>query len=223
MHIGIFTFVAMAAALGLVPGWVWDRLPPARLPAWLRRLPRGAWSPPWRWEGPLALALSFYVLWWNLASLEGARVVLPDRLRLPGRLLQLDQRWSMFSPFPLLEDGWYVVEGTLSNGKKVDLFAGGKPVSWEKPACVSHTYPNDRWRKYLMNLYLSVHQVHRPYYLAYLCRSWNERHRGPWRVERADMVFMLETTPPPGTPGTEPRKIVTWSYLCPLERGGFAW
>ena len=39
----------------------------------------------------------------------------------------------MFAPQPYGNDGWFVVVGQLENGKLVDVFRGGKEVSWDPP------------------------------------------------------------------------------------------
>lgn len=44
-------------------------------------------------------------------------------------LLGLNQKWDMFAPRPVVEDGWYVIDGTLRNGRHVDLFRNGAEVS----------------------------------------------------------------------------------------------
>ena len=34
----------------------------------------------------------------------------------------------MFAPYPLKDDGWYVMPGVLFSGDEVDLWGGGSPV-----------------------------------------------------------------------------------------------
>src|SRR5690606_1189677 len=109
-----------------------------------------------------------------------------------------DQRWNMFSPGPLTEDGWYVIEGRFKHGLVLDLLTG-KPVTWDKPADVAHTYKNQRWRKYLMNLWLADSAKYRLPYGQYLCRKWNARGRRPDELSGFELVYMLEITKPDGS------------------------
>ena len=46
----------------------------------------------------------------------------------------LTQRWSVFAtPKNLSRDGWFVIQGTLSNGSDVDIMRNLSPVDWSKP------------------------------------------------------------------------------------------
>lgn len=105
-------------------------------------------------------------------------------------LLHTDQFWTMFST-PLYDDGWYVVEGKLANGKRIDLFQDNKPLSWKEPKLISQTYKNDRWRKFMMNIWWKDNFILRPHYARYLCRTWNETHDGLQSLNSVRIYFML--------------------------------
>lgn len=208
MHIGIFTPVAALCGLGLLPGGVWDallkRLPRAPLVAGgrlldllARRLPAGSSSPPLsRPVSILVCGMLIYVVCWNLATVDWLRYRLPPSWTHLGQAFRLDQHWGMFAPAPLVNDGWYVVPGHLKNGCVVDLFAGTNQVNWEKPPLVSATFPNERWRKYMMNLFLRSGMKHRKHYADYLRRDWDARHRGEWQIEKIEIIYMMERTLP---------------------------
>jgi len=155
MHLGLFPLVAVAALLPFFPPFVWDAverrvaplasaLPPVSSP---RRLALPASVE--RWRGPAArtvvAVLLVLVLVWDAPGLSAA--VVGDGPPAPA-----SERWDMFAPEPLSVDGWYVVPGTLASGERVDAFRGG-PVSWDRPPNLASTYPSDRWRKYLANVY----------------------------------------------------------------------
>lgn len=137
---------------------------------------------------------------------------LPDMAMNLAATLGLDQSWGVFAPQPGTLDGWYVIVGTLKNGRQADLFTGGYPLddvpiveaippsSWEKPGLISAEYANSRWRKYLINLYGDLHVQLRPYYVDYLCREWDARHPGGEQLALIEMYFMAERTNPPDTP-----------------------
>jgi hypothetical protein len=109
----------------------------------------------------------------------------------------------------------------LKDGSKIDLFREGAPLSWEKPASVSGTFPNFRWRKYMMNLWQKPNAFHRPLYAKYLCRKWNETHSGAQQLETVDLYYMLEWTQPNfGALKVEPHFL--WNERCdtpPQVRG----
>lgn len=177
IHIGIFTLVAACATLGLLPSWFWDRTTrPVTVDFRIPHL--------------LAVLAALYVAWWNLADWRGWNMP-----KAPGYFFQFEQRWSMFAPTVLREDGWFVPEGRLGNGKSVDLHTR-EVVNWDKPAHLSSTFPNDRWRKWFLNLYNRDFAGYRQPYADYLRRRWNSEHRGPWQVREIRLWYMLETTLP---------------------------
>ncbi len=129
-------------------------------------------------------------------------------------ILRLDQSWEMFSPQPLVEDGWYVIKGKLQGGQEVDLFKNGEPVTYQKPASVADTYTDFRWRKYMVNLWSSKFSRHRLYYSRYLCREWNAHHPPQQQVLNFDIIYMKEDTPPPGEPLPTAVPTVIWNWTC---------
>ena len=152
------------------------------------------------------------LLAWNIGALPQTSFTLPRAARDFVHLTRLDQRWAMFSP-PLREDGWYVVVGELENGRSVDLRRGGSEVSYVKPHPVAALYPTERWRKYLMNLYLGDFAIYRQHYGAYLCYAWNRVHQGAERVALVDIAFMSEMTLPNYERAVPERKSL-WVYDC---------
>ena len=87
--------------------------------------PTTSWAVKWfrpkplRWKLPLIVQflislLLIYVVVWNLAGYMNFTAP----FRQVANVLQLHQRWSMFSPYPRLDDGWFVIPGTLKSGEK---------------------------------------------------------------------------------------------------------
>ena len=138
----------------------------------------------------LAVLFIIYVSFWNFSSI----------VRLPGQpfgdavglTLAVDQRWDMFAPNPLTYDGWYVIEGRLRDGRKVNVLHPDQAVSYEQPASIADQYKDERWRKYLMNLSLGEYENYRLYYGRYFCRSWNTGRwpRDPGALISFDINFM---------------------------------
>jgi hypothetical protein len=229
LQLGVFPFVCAAAWLAFLPGRFWEQ-------SWVRRslgrlqkiaplrsvsrtLERFV-APQHRMEASddrrlsaiIPLTALGAVMVWNVAGLVPERAA-----RLPGleRLIwtaRLEQSWRMFSPFPLTDDGWYVMPGRLRNGSEVDVVTG-RDVRWEKPQDVSATYPNDRWRKYMMNVWSRANAGHRLYLARYLCRQWNEEHAFPEQLLSFDITFMLERTVEPGEM-PRPERVLLWEHHC---------
>ena len=167
--------------------------------------------------GLLAAFFLAYVCWWNLGTVS-PRLAMPPAYRWIGVATRTDQSWDMFAPFPLRDDGWYVIDGVLHDGRHVDLFRGGAPVSFARrsPEEVAAQYHDERWRKYLMNLYLVVNSDYRLYYGKYLCRSWNERRsvEDPQFLETFEIFFMMRPTELWFVPPQEHQKILLHSHHC---------
>lgn len=140
----------------------------------------------------VALFFIIYIFAWNIQSLEKYNAV-PNELEPLAFKFRIDQRWNMFSPYPLKDDGWYIIEGTLSNGEIIDLRTK-EAVNYDKPDHVASVYPHERWRKYLMNLWDKDYSHHREYYLNYLCYDWNKDN--DVKLLSLKMTYMLERTLP---------------------------
>jgi hypothetical protein len=124
------------------------------------------------------------------------------------------QTWNMFAPKPLSDDGWYVISGRLADGSEVDLFQSwGGIVSYKKPECVSCTYSNQRWQKYMMNLKNDGFKKYRLYYGKYLCSRWNFGVEETKRLQFIEINYMRERTLPDYK--TAPvEKIMLWQHSC---------
>ncbi len=166
----------------------------------------------------LAAVLIYYVFLWNLrgtyqrADFDAfASRWFPTWQNGILEVPALDQYWSMFSPVPLRDDGWYLTSARLSDGSTVDVLTG-RPPSDGRPADVAGMYPDERWRKYLMNLYNDDFLQYRAGYAAYLARRWNQAHahEAGHQVVSLDLSFWLKST----RYGAEPalRKVLLAHY-----------
>jgi hypothetical protein len=164
----------------------------------------------------LALGFLLNVLGWNLASVSSLGV--PTPAYQISVLSGLSQGWFMFAPSPPKHDGWWVVPGELEDGKLVDVLPvihndyGLHEVSYQKPEDIGSTVKN--WQKYLN--YMTIKEFtdtpkrrddqreKRESFSGYLCQEWNEHHAGEESLESLSIVYMSESTPPPGqTPEIE--------------------
>ncbi len=146
-----------------------------------------------RWEKALVGVAAICCAWW-LAAANSPAFAMPDLVQAPVRLLRLDQRWDMFSR-PPRTGGWYLAPAALADGSQVDLRTGGA-VDWSPPELPSAAVGSSRWIKYMTNLE-SARRYQR-WYLAWLCRRWNDAHGPEQRATRAELVKMEQKTVAPG-------------------------
>ncbi len=213
MGMGIFPFVAAGCMVCFLPGEFWDRW------AARRRRPAPADGP--RLRTPQAvnvvagIALA-YVLAWNITTVTD--LSLPTAAARAGRIIGLSQIWDMFAPSPLRDDGWYVVAGTLSDGRRVDV-AGVlrgdqslRRISWRRPDSIRATYRSERWRKYLEEVRNRFPGL-TPNLGRYICRSWNEHHAQGAKLVQYQMTFMGDPTLPHNRIG-KPQLRILWVDNC---------
>lgn len=236
IRVYIFPWISFCATVPMIPSAFWDRLSGlgkawcpkvARAAGWLgaqplflrltRVLPPKAPDTRMpRWLNVLAAFFLVYVVLWNIgdmpASMNRLKIGIPWRMKWIASALRIDQMWNMFAPYPLKDDGWYVIPGTLKNGQEVDVFTGGKPVTWEKPANIAYMYKNQRWQKYMMNLWSRDFSKFREFYGKYLCRDWNANHSGDDQLDHFTIYFMREDTRPDGE--APPEKVSLWDHYC---------
>lgn len=160
----------------------------------------------------VVLALLVYGMLWNIEGLKNGPKV-PNELDFVAQATRLDQRFNMFAPRPLTEDGWYIMPGTLRDGTNIDVYTG-EFVTFDKPKSVAHTYKNQRWQKYMMNLWNSTYREYRLGYGRYLCRNWNKHAVKDKELMTYEIIFMLEKTPKPGEPQSPVEQRSVWSHQC---------
>jgi hypothetical protein len=223
-RLGTFPWITSIAMLAMLPPWFWQRLDSATRGKTGDRDEQTQFIIPVPLSQPSRLArvskaavVLFGVLCiasmtlWNLSqagarfNVGGGEVAFEDTL-LGGftTALRLDQRWSMFSPNPQTEDGWFVVAGTLSSGASVDLFPAlvssvesgstaraidpGPP--WQKPRLISSQFPSQRWLLYFLQLVGAPTDAQLRGFEAYVCRSWNASHSSDGALRRFTLDYL---------------------------------
>jgi hypothetical protein len=165
---------------------------------------------------PLNLTALFFVLYifaWNMNRVPGA-------LRWVGALTRVDQNWGMFAPMPMRDDGWFVIVAQRGDGTTMALSpvpgrGDGIPVRFEKPDRVAAMYPNERWRKYLMNLWATHNRWQWLYYSQYRCRrAEREGTDDTHRLRSFRVYYQLRLTPPPGKPAAQIQQTPLWEHYC---------
>jgi hypothetical protein len=201
MDIGAFPWILFAAWAALLPGKVWD--------GWRRPAGPPAQSGTETETHTVsrsiavfcALCLGF-VIAWNIRGTDFPRWEkwLPRTANGVAFALRLDQYWSMFAPVPTRDDGWFVFRAGLSDGTEVDLLRGGRPTEWRKPGLGSAAFPDARWQKLLMNLWLQRYAEYRMPFGDRLVQRWNAEQGGLSQVVAWEFYFMHEPTGENGVP-----------------------
>lgn len=117
----------------------------------------------------------------------------PPVLERAMRSLNLYQPWLMFMHTPAFRE-WYLARGVTKAGEIVDVFRNkkGEPsLSVPKYATEGGWDPNFRWRKFVTNMWYPSLRFLRPYYVAYLCRSWNSAHEGKDQLQKITVVYTV--------------------------------
>jgi hypothetical protein len=210
LNLGLFPYVCAVAWLVFFPNWFWDRL--------LGMKASISNSLPYKANSVASLFAIFflaYILSWNLQSINA--LTLPSQAYTIGSFLRIDQLWNMFAPYPLKDDGWFVIPAKLRNGNEVDLFTEETPVCWNHPQfCATH-FKNDRWRSFMMNLlFYDNDAISLSNYAIYLTKDWNEKHPYEENLVTFEIIFMAKTNDynlvgPP----RDNQKIVLWHHCCP--------
>jgi hypothetical protein len=127
--------------------------------------------------------------------------------------LQIQQGWAMFAPHPQRSDGWWVMDGTLENGKKWDAL-NNKDVSFERPRDIYETFPSEDWRKFMDNLQGTRDDSYLLLLGRHLCRKWNSEHSEGEGLKEFQLYFMQEFTRPPQDPPAKVEKLKLWNHSC---------
>lgn len=137
----------------------------------------------------------------------------------PLNFLRLDQKWNMFAPRPLLDDGWLVIPGLLADGSEVDVLYGEyQAARYDKESYKQRPHPSIHWHSWLGRMYEKETAQYRLPYAKYLCREWNrdklfDPDLRAKRLMSFKIIYMLERTLPPGqTPQVEQR--IVWRHEC---------
>lgn len=225
-ELGLFPWAAIAYWLALVPTAAWETKTGHGVQSLLERISAALGGRlPARWALP---AKPFVASRWNQGFaaffLLFVIVYCLDTVRwLPGRLptavinaayvTSINQRWDMFAPYPIRNDGWFIIEGTFKDGRRFDLVTG-RPKTDEKPALPSSLYPSSEWRKFMLYVWDDGNRRILLPFARHLCRRFSTANGLPSDVSTLQIEFMKETTPPFGEPWPPAQKVLLWSHDC---------
>lgn len=188
MRLGIFSWVCIAAWTFALPSGFWDE-PFARLGT-AHGGGQGSAPASSRPVGWIAGALAAYMIVGAVVSDRFHRTRFADMFLGPTDYAVIKLRWHMFVR-AREETGWFVIAGRLADGREVDLLRGGASLSWDRPLVPSEAFPNQRWRKFIVNHSRKADE--RPELermVRFLCRSWNQARPGGERLLTAQVVYL---------------------------------
>ncbi len=239
MRLAGFSAVCVTAWMVFLPDFVWEKVTQQgsdldsmwirgreRVTRWAgaKRNQSDAWRrvltppPPKGQFGAASQAIVFValllVLACNFLNFPVRAGTVPSLWKRVASIAGLNQQWAMFAAPPLVNDGWFVMEGVLMSGRRVDLWLGGREATYVKPTNVAAVFGNPKWRPYLLRLGVARYAKYRGYFGDYLCRTWNKHHSGSERVNVIYINFMLEKTVPPGQPQTPATKELISRHYC---------
>ncbi|MGZ3920615.1 MAG: hypothetical protein ACXVC7_09990 [Bacteroidia bacterium] len=185
LYVGLFFIINMITAIGLVPGFVFDKLEERF--SFLKFTTRSAIAKKNSFLlsvkkkldpiiGVVCITVIAISLIINLSSLKWFSYGLRNESLIPVNILRLDQFWGMFSPAVLKRDGWFVYHGMDSLGRQWDLRLNQDYVDYKKPGHVVSMYKSDRWRKLAENMQRDDMTFLRPLYCRYVIKKWNKEH-----------------------------------------------
>ena len=171
-----------------------------------------------RWQQFLAGLFLVYVITYNISLYDRFNWKITENTDWVTEVqdfaaIGLYQNWKLFAPYPMKDDGWYVIPGKLADGQIVDLWRKGSSVNWDKPSQVRHDYKNNRWVKYMSNIWMAKNSHYRVYFGRYLCRDWNSDHDGLEELRTFSIVYMQEKTLPDYAESTVER-FDLWNHDC---------
>jgi hypothetical protein len=185
LYVGLFYIINITTAIGLIPGFVLDKLE-SRF-RFLKNSGRSQHQKSQKWATvftekikPVTSAICILVIIisiiMNLSFLNWFGYGLKNEVLTPVNVFRLDQYWGMFSPAVLKRDGWFVYHGIDSLGRQWDLRLDQDYVEYKKPMRIVSMYKSDRWRKLAENMQRDDMTFLRPQYCRYIIKKWNKEH-----------------------------------------------
>lgn len=132
---------------------------------------------------------------WNLGNITGTGLTVSGPFKRMAYFLRIDQNWGMFSPGVFKDDGWFILEGTTPEKRKIDIYKGGITSSAKKPENILKYIKDDRWRKYEENYIMIDNTYIRSYYCRYLISNWNRKYADN-TIDSLHIIYMKERTLP---------------------------
>lgn len=206
LDIGLFPLVAIIGWIPFLPASFWRAVERRSGPGTRRDATAAAVATSPLLRGACLVALLYVGVFLGLHSFGagvGGLRAMPAPLLSAGRVLGLNQYWSMFSPEVASEEHLVVFEATLADGRTLNVLSG-EPTSQGLPDPPLSTYLGLRWRLWMDSLVRRTPSTRIPdrVYAAnhrFLCETWNARAAPIDRALEMRSILISETAggPPP--------------------------
>ena len=205
MSIGLFSPIAIACWLALLPGTFWL--------GWTSFFSKGNSQQPTpqkdsalpTWANVFCFFMVGYFLAWNIATINHplCQKFMPQEARVVGKWLNMRQSFRMFD-LPPPHSPWFVYEAQLKNGATVDIFRN-QPVDHDRPSSILATIPQHHWRRLHRNLARPSFEKYRVPVAEYMVRQWNTSHDEDSQIVTAKTTVYLDEI----TRGAESNGLIT--------------
>lgn len=207
MYIGLFPRIGIVAWIPLLPPAVWDTLEKVMskirkpyTPLYTHLSPSLRFLKPGYRGGAFLVAIILYSAAWNIRAIDFDKYepYFPYQVNKFWFLLRIDQYRAMFAPYPMRDDGRYVISWKRWDGSQINLLSPHLPVSYSKPSHMDivNMFEHEKRRKLLNNLWFKKNASYRDYYLKYMCEKWNAEHTWRDRISSITMTYMMEMSEP---------------------------
>lgn len=203
LFVGLFSLIGISTQMAMLPSFAMDwfdkitnRIQKKITPIFILFAPQqiNTNSPSSIVKNFSIALLIWYISLWNIGNTNLGYTINPS-LRWFGHILRLDQNWGVFAPGVIKDDGWYILEATTIDDRKIDIYRNGMEIDYKKPKNIVSEIKNDRWRKYGEQMMMQYNGWMRGYYCNYVTRKWNESHPEN-HIKKLEIVYMLEFTQP---------------------------
>jgi hypothetical protein len=222
MVVGLFSFLAIAAWLALIPTETWDRWLGQAAVLGVEERRQAARKLCTRLSNGIcaaALAIVLYCNWCGVGQWVLADPV-HEWIYKVAQLGYIYQSWGMFGIVGP-GDCKFVYQATLRDGRTIDLLSQELDAGPRESTFTWQQIPNDRWRKLHWNLLSDFGAAYRQPLAEYIVRRWNETHDEREEIVRFDMYSHSE---PFRSAGAEDRyvQIILAEVVAGEEGGNFS-
>lgn len=190
MSLGLFAWIGMACAIGLIPSSWWDRIPRAALDLGQKveeeEQKRGPWSQILAWLPVVAVC---WTLVFGFADIPQVKYRLPRPLVKLAGSLGLNQSWMLFAPAPPTTHGFYLAVCRTEKQERFQLLGKVRPVSWTKPKLNPPSVGGMRWRMYCYRVFTRRgYRSYRQLLCEFLHHKWSAN--SPDKLEIIRLYYM---------------------------------
>ncbi|MEZ6094797.1 MAG: HTTM domain-containing protein [Pirellulaceae bacterium] len=189
LNIGPFPFICLMIWLPLLPSGFWNSVTRRSEQIRIEHLTSAYHLVARKITNVFCAIMIGVLVVWNAANIEelNLRERIPSPVTILARMTSFEQHFQMFG-IPPKRNPWFVYEGKLADGTKVDLFNTTGELFYSRPENEMRTFPGHHWRKLHRNLMNPVAECLRSPLLEYAVQEWNLNHDDSKQVVSARLI-----------------------------------